>query len=124
MSFMNQCWECGLTSFGANTCRSINKSNDHRPDRRENSKFCSTFRTNFMTAADNSTAEVSLASLESIAVPDKHPHNTVLHDVSFEVHPGQLLDDPALAKLGGAPYGTSYGDRQNGDSEVETAKRL
>jgi hypothetical protein len=89
MSFINQCWECGLTSFGANTCRSINKSNDHRPDRRENSKFCSTFRTNFMTAADNSTAEVSLASLESIAVPDKHPHNTVLHEVSFEVHPGR-----------------------------------
>ncbi|HEY7387743.1 MAG TPA: ABC transporter ATP-binding protein [Bryobacteraceae bacterium] len=35
--------------------------------------------------------EVSLASLESIAVRDKRPHNTVLHDVSFEVRPGQLV---------------------------------
>lgn len=38
-----------------------------------------------------SAAEVSLASLESIAVPDKRPHNIVLRDVSFEVSPGQLV---------------------------------
>jgi ATP-binding cassette, subfamily B, bacterial len=36
-------------------------------------------------------AEVSLASLESIAVPDKHQHNVVLRDVSFEAEPGQLV---------------------------------
>lgn len=36
-------------------------------------------------------AEVSLASLESIAVPDKKPQKTVLHDISFEVNAGQLV---------------------------------
>jgi ATP-binding cassette, subfamily B, bacterial len=36
-------------------------------------------------------AEVSLASLESIAVPDKRPQTTVLNDVSFTVEPGQLV---------------------------------
>jgi ATP-binding cassette subfamily B protein len=38
-----------------------------------------------------SAAEVSLASLESIAVPDKRPQKTVLHDVDFTVEPGQLV---------------------------------
>jgi ATP-binding cassette subfamily B protein len=38
-----------------------------------------------------SAAEVSLASLESVAVPDKRPQNTVLHDISFRVAPGQLV---------------------------------
>ena len=38
-----------------------------------------------------SAAEVSLASLESIAVPDKRLQKTVLHDISFEVPPGQLV---------------------------------
>ncbi|MBV8897776.1 MAG: ABC transporter ATP-binding protein [Acidobacteriaceae bacterium] len=38
-----------------------------------------------------SAAEVSLASLESIAVPDKRIQNTVLHEISFEVAPGQLI---------------------------------
>ena len=38
-----------------------------------------------------SAAEVSLASLESVAVPDKRPAKTVLHDVSFEVRPGQMV---------------------------------
>jgi ATP-binding cassette, subfamily B, bacterial len=38
-----------------------------------------------------SAAEVSLASLESIAVPDKRPQTTVLNDVSFTVEPGQLV---------------------------------
>jgi len=36
-------------------------------------------------------AEVSLASLESIAVPDKRPHNVVLRDISFQAEPGQLV---------------------------------
>ncbi|MGH9344071.1 MAG: ABC transporter ATP-binding protein [Terriglobia bacterium] len=38
-----------------------------------------------------SAAEVSLASLESIAVPDKRTQKTVLQDISFEVQPGQLI---------------------------------
>jgi ATP-binding cassette subfamily B protein len=38
-----------------------------------------------------SAAEVSLASLESIAVPDKRPSGAVLHDVDFVVKPGQLV---------------------------------
>lgn len=35
-------------------------------------------------------AEVSLASLESIAVPDKSPEKTILHDISFTAAPGTL----------------------------------
>ena len=38
-----------------------------------------------------SAAEVSLASLESISVPDKRPQKTVLHDISFRIAPGQLV---------------------------------
>lgn len=38
-----------------------------------------------------SAAEVSLASLESIAVPDKRPQSTVLNDLNFTVEPGQLV---------------------------------
>ena len=38
-----------------------------------------------------SAAEVSLASLESIAVPEKRPPTTVLHDIDFTVEPGQLV---------------------------------
>ncbi|HEV3245132.1 MAG TPA: ABC transporter ATP-binding protein [Candidatus Paceibacterota bacterium] len=38
-----------------------------------------------------SAKEVSLASLESVAVPDKTPEKTVLHDVSFDAKPGQLV---------------------------------
>jgi ATP-binding cassette subfamily B protein len=38
-----------------------------------------------------SAAEVSLASLESIAVPEKRIQRTVLHDVSFTAEPGQLV---------------------------------
>jgi ATP-binding cassette, subfamily B, bacterial len=38
-----------------------------------------------------SASEVSLASLESIAVPDKRPPATVLNDVDFVVEPGQLV---------------------------------
>ncbi|HEX4049327.1 MAG TPA: ABC transporter ATP-binding protein [Steroidobacteraceae bacterium] len=36
-------------------------------------------------------AEVSLASLESIAIPEKRVQRTVLHDVSFSAEPGQLV---------------------------------
>lgn len=38
-----------------------------------------------------SAAEVSLASLESIAVPDKRIQQTVLREISFEVDPGNLV---------------------------------
>ena len=38
-----------------------------------------------------SAADVSLASLESVAIPDKRPNKTVLRDISFEVRPGQLV---------------------------------
>ena len=38
-----------------------------------------------------SAAEVSLASLESVAVPDKRPQKTVLHDISFRIAPGRLV---------------------------------
>jgi ATP-binding cassette, subfamily B, bacterial len=38
-----------------------------------------------------SAAEVSLASLESIAIPEKRGQRTVLHDISFNVEPGQLV---------------------------------
>ena len=37
-----------------------------------------------------SAADVSLASLESIAVPEKQTHNTVLQNITFEVEPGSL----------------------------------
>jgi len=38
-----------------------------------------------------SASEVSLASLESIAVPDKTPEQTVLSDITFVAEPGQLV---------------------------------
>ncbi|MCL2882798.1 MAG: ABC transporter ATP-binding protein/permease [Coriobacteriia bacterium] len=38
-----------------------------------------------------SAAEVSLASLESTAVPDSLPQQEILHDVSFTAAPGQLV---------------------------------
>src|SRR5208337_2227672 len=44
-------------------------------------------------------SEVSLASLESVAVPDKTPGTVVLRDITFTVEPGQLvaLVDPSGA---------------------------
>jgi ATP-binding cassette subfamily B protein len=36
-------------------------------------------------------AEVSLASLEAIAIPDRKPQKPVLTDVHFEIEPGQLV---------------------------------
>jgi ATP-binding cassette, subfamily B, bacterial len=36
-------------------------------------------------------SEVSLASLEAIAVPDKTPEKTVLYDITFTAEPGQLV---------------------------------
>ncbi|UWZ82448.1 ABC transporter ATP-binding protein [Occallatibacter riparius] len=38
-----------------------------------------------------SAAEVSLASLEAVAVPDKRPQTTVLHEISFRIEPGQFV---------------------------------
>jgi ATP-binding cassette subfamily B protein len=38
-----------------------------------------------------SAAEVSLASLEAIAIPDRKAQKTVLTDVNFRVEPGQLV---------------------------------
>lgn len=38
-----------------------------------------------------SASEVSLASLESVAVPDKLPEKTVLHEITFTAEPGQLV---------------------------------
>ena len=38
-----------------------------------------------------SASEVSLASLESIAVPEKTPEQTVLWDITFVAEPGQLV---------------------------------
>lgn len=38
-----------------------------------------------------SAAEVSLASLESIAVPDRRPQSTVLKNITFSVEPGELV---------------------------------
>lgn len=38
-----------------------------------------------------SAAEVSLASLEAVAVPDKTLEKTVLHDITFAAAPGQLV---------------------------------
>jgi ATP-binding cassette subfamily B protein len=38
-----------------------------------------------------SAAEVSLASLESIALPDERPQKAVLHDISFRIAPGQVV---------------------------------
>jgi len=44
-------------------------------------------------------AEVSLASLESIALPEKHSEKMILDDISFTVQPGQLV---ALVGASGA----------------------
>ena len=38
-----------------------------------------------------SADEVSLASLESVAVPDKRAQKTVLHEISFSIAPGKLV---------------------------------
>ncbi len=38
-----------------------------------------------------SAAEISLASLESVAVLEKHPEQQVLHEISFTAEPGQLV---------------------------------
>jgi ATP-binding cassette subfamily B protein len=38
-----------------------------------------------------SAEEISVASLESIAVPEKRVQRSVLHDISFDVQPGQLV---------------------------------
>jgi ATP-binding cassette subfamily B protein len=48
-------------------------------------------------------AEVSLASLEDVAVPEQHGGTDVLHDVSFRAEPGQLI---ALVGTSGAGKST------------------
>jgi ATP-binding cassette subfamily B protein len=50
-----------------------------------------------------SPAEVSLASLEDVAVPEQHGSADVLHDVSFRAAPGQLI---ALVGTSGAGKST------------------
>jgi ATP-binding cassette, subfamily B, bacterial len=50
-----------------------------------------------------SPAEVSLASLEDVAVPEQHASTDVLHDVSFRAEPGQLV---ALVGTSGAGKST------------------
>ena len=48
-------------------------------------------------------SEVSLASLEDVAVPEQHAGSDVLHDVSFRAEPGQLV---ALVGTSGAGKST------------------
>jgi ATP-binding cassette subfamily B protein len=50
-----------------------------------------------------SPAEVSLASLEDVAVPEQHGSTDVLHDVTFRAGPGQLI---ALVGTSGAGKST------------------
>jgi ATP-binding cassette subfamily B protein len=50
-----------------------------------------------------SPAEVSLASLEDVAVPEQHASTDVLHDVTFRAEPGQLI---ALVGTSGAGKST------------------
>ncbi|WP_138732611.1 ABC transporter ATP-binding protein [Modestobacter excelsi] len=50
-----------------------------------------------------SPAEVSLASLEDVAVPEQHAGTDVLHEVSFRAEPGQLV---ALVGTSGAGKST------------------
>lgn len=38
-----------------------------------------------------SAADVSLASLESVSIPERQTHNIVLQNITFEVEPGQLV---------------------------------
>jgi ATP-binding cassette subfamily B protein len=47
--------------------------------------------------------EVSLASLEDVAIPEQHASTDVLHDVSFRAEPGQLI---ALVGTSGAGKST------------------
>src|SRR3954466_2260840 len=50
-----------------------------------------------------SATEVSLASLEDVAVPEQHSGTDVLHDVSFRAEPGELI---ALVGTSGAGKST------------------
>jgi ATP-binding cassette subfamily B protein len=62
-----------------------------KPDAVEIPRGPATIRFSHVSFRYPTAAEVSLASLESIAVPEKTPERTILHDISFTVQPGQLV---------------------------------
>ena len=63
-----------------------------RPGRRRRSPVDRSRSSSTMsTSATRPPTEVSLASLESVAILDQTPSSQVLHDVSFRAEPGQLV---------------------------------
>ena len=79
--------------------------------------------------------EISLASLESVAVLEKHPEKEVLHEISFTVEPGQLVaivgpsgaGKTTLVQLAARLYDASQGSvRLNGldvrDATLESVR--
>jgi len=64
---------------------------DDAPDAVELPKGASTIEFEHVSFRYPAASEVSLASLESVAVLDAAPTTQVLHDVSFEARPGQLV---------------------------------
>jgi len=62
-----------------------------RPDAADLPKSAATVEFDHVGFRYPTAAEVSLASLESVAVLDQVPEKQVLHDVSFRIEPGQLV---------------------------------